>query len=195
MSHSFTPNGIWVGRDRQTWGWHVYRQELICFQCLHCSCHWKWWFSKCSNCSRSHASAIIDTPAIHKHKHRQPLKQHKEHIMWQLARCNVAEPTLDLPDATLVAADNHTMVYQFKSGPSISVLVIPSMIFLDDGVTFIQHGLLELAARNVTLIVDTFLLFKGHDDKLRELNNKKLARRLVLKKLGVYYKNKKLWRL
>lgn len=100
--------------------------------------------------------SFLDTPAVHRHKRRRLLEQHEEHIKRQLTRRDVAEPTLDLPDATFVAADNYTAVYQLKSDPSIGVLVIPSMTILNDGVTFIQHGLSELAARNVThIIVDT----------------------------------------
>ncbi|KAG0346427.1 hypothetical protein BG005_000744 [Podila minutissima] len=99
---------------------------------------------------------FTDTPAIHKHKRRRLLEQRKEHTKRQLARREVAEPTLDLPDATFVAADNKTAVYQLKSDPSVGILVVPSMIFLNDTITFMQHGLSELAARNVSrIIVDT----------------------------------------
>ncbi|KAG0035879.1 hypothetical protein BGZ82_005013 [Podila clonocystis] len=99
---------------------------------------------------------FIDTPAIHKHKRRRLLEQREEHTKRQLARRDVAEPSLDLLDATLVAADNQTAVYQLKSDPSVGILVVPSMMILNDGIAFMQHGLSELAARNVSrIIVDT----------------------------------------
>ncbi|KAG0338409.1 hypothetical protein BG000_004036 [Podila horticola] len=99
---------------------------------------------------------FIDTPAVHKHKRRRLLEQREEHTRRQLARRDVAEPTLDLPDATFVAADNQTAVYQLKSDPSVGILVVPSMMIQNDGIAFMQHGLSELAARNVShIIVDT----------------------------------------